>query len=170
MGGELHEGERLGAVPPLPESGARRLVRLTTIDVGPLRRHREYRLLWLGLAVSFFGSEIAYVAIPYQAYRLTGSTAVVGLLALVELVPLLASAVIGGAFADAVDRRTMVRFCELGLALLSGLLLVNSLLPRPQLWILFVDAALAAALVGFLRPSLDSLTPRLVSKNELTAA
>ncbi len=170
MPGELHEGERLGAVPPVPESGPRRIVRLATIDIGPLRRHRDYRLLWLGLAVSFFGSEVAYVAIPYQTYKLTGSTAVVGLLALVELAPLLTSAVIGGAFADAVDRRRMVRFCELGLALLSGLLLVNSLLPHPQLWILFVDAALAAALVGFLRPSLDSLTPRLVSKDELTAA
>ncbi len=170
MGDELHEGQRLGAVPPVPESGARRVVRLASIDLGPLRRHRDYRLLWTGLAVSFFGSEIAYVAIPYQTYKLTGSTAVVGLLALAELVPLLTSAVIGGAFADAVDRRKMVRFCELGLALLSGVLLVNSMLPHPRLWVLFVDAAFAAVLVGFLRPSLDSLTPRLVDKHELTAA
>ena len=166
----LHESERLGPAPPVPVSGVRRLIGLAALDLGPLRRHREYRLLWIGLAVSFFGSEMTYVAVPYQTYRLTGSTAVVGLLALVELVPLLTSAVVGGALADAVDRKRMVRFTELGLALLAGLLLANSLLPHPQLWILFVVAALSAALVGFLRPSLDSLTPRLVERDELTAA
>ena len=168
--GPLHEGERLGPAPPVPESGARRLAQLTAIDLGPLRRHRDYRLLWIGLAVSFFGTEMTYVAVPYQTYKLTGSTAVVGLLALVELVPLLASAVVGGAFADAIDRRRMVRFTEIGLAGLSALLLVNSLLPSPQLWIIFVVAALSAGLGGFLRPSLDALTPRLVERDELIAA
>jgi MFS family permease len=167
---ELHEAERLGAAPPVPESGARRLVGLAAIDIGPLRRHREYRLLWTGLAVSFFGSQVAFVAVPYQVYHLTGSTAVVGLLALVALVPLLLSAVVGGAFADAVDRRKMVRIAEGGLALCSTALLVNSLLPSPQVWVLFVVEAVAAALAGFLRPSLDSLTPRLVDRDELIAA
>lgn len=166
----LNEAERLGPAPPVPQSGVRRLVNLAAIDVGPLRRHREYRLLWIGLAVSFFGSEISFVAVPYQVYTLTGSTAVVGMLALVALVPLLLSAIVGGALADAVDRRRMVRFAELGLAACSGLLLVNALLPHPQVWVLFVVEAFAAALGGFLRPSLDSLTPRLVEKDELTAA
>jgi hypothetical protein len=69
---QLHEAERLGAAPPVPEGGTRRLVRLGAIDVGPLRRHFEYRLLWIGLAVSFFGSQVAF---PYQVYKLTGSNA-----------------------------------------------------------------------------------------------
>ena len=59
---QLHEAERLGPAPPVPESGARRLVGLAAIDLGPLRRHRDYRLLSFGQAVSFFGSVIAYVA------------------------------------------------------------------------------------------------------------
>jgi MFS family permease len=166
----FNEAERLGPAPPVPQSGMRKLFSLAAIDLGPLRRHREYRLLWIGLAVSFFGSEISFVAVPYQTYKLTGSTAVVGLLALVALVPLLLSAIVGGAFADAVDRRKMVRFAELGLAVCSGLLLANALLPRPQVWVLFVVEAFAAGLGGFLRPSLDSLTPRLLEKDELIAA
>ena len=151
-GDELHEAERLGPAPPVPESGPRRLVRLAAIDLGPLRRHRDYRLLWFGLAVSFFGSEISYVAVPYQAYALTGSTAVVGLLALVALAPLLLSAIVGGALADAVDRRRMVLITELGLAALSGVLLVNALLPQPRLWLLFVVEALAASLAASCDP------------------
>ena len=165
----LHEGDRLGAAPPVPEGGPRQLVRLAAIDIGPLRRHRDYRLLWIGRAVSLFGSEITYVAIPYQVYRLTGSVAVVGLISLVELVPLLTSAVLGGAFADAVDRRRMLLLTELGLAASSGVLVFNALLPSPQLWVLFVVAALSASLTGFQRPSLDALTPRLVERDELMA-
>jgi MFS family permease len=167
--GPLHEAERLGASPPIPESGVRRLVKLAAIDFGPLRRHRDYRLLWIGRAVSLFGSEITYVAIPYQVYHLTGSVAVVGLISLVELAPLLTSAVLGGAFADAVDRRRMMVLTELGLAASAAVLLVNALLPNPQLWVLFVVAALSASLTGFQRPSLDALTPRLVGKDELLA-
>jgi MFS family permease len=167
--GPLHEGERLGPAPPVPESGARRLVRLAAMDFGPLRRHRDYRLLWIGRAVSLFGSEITYVAIPYQVYHLTGSVAVVGLISLVELAPLLLSAVLGGAFADAVDRRRMMLLTELGLAACSAILVMNALLLSPQLWLLFVVAALAASLTGFQRPSLDALTPRLVEKDELLA-
>ena len=55
----------------------------------------------------------------------------------------------------------MVFITELGLAACSSVLLVNALLPGPKLWLLFVVEAISAALVGFLRPSLDALTPRL---------
>ena len=61
------------------------------MDLAPLR-HRDYRLLFVAQAVSFFGTMITYVALPYQMYRVTGSTLAVGLLGLAELVPLLATA------------------------------------------------------------------------------
>ena len=171
-----HEAERLGPVPPVPavaveDTGPlRRLVGLTTIDTGPFRRHREYRLLYIGQALSFFGAMLTYVAIPFQVYHLTGSSLAVGLLSLAELVPLLFTALIGGALADAVDRRRMLQFAELALALVTVLLLFNSLLPEPRVWVLFLAAPLGAAFDGFLRPALDSMVPRLVPRDELTAA
>ena len=166
----LHEGERLAPAPPVPEGGVRGLIRLAAIDLGPLRRHRDFRLLFAGQAVSFFGSMITYVALPYQAYRLSGSSLVVGLLGFAELVPLLSTAFVGGALADAVDRRWMMRITELSLAGASGVLVANALLPSPQLWLLFVVAALMAGLDGLQRPSLEALTPRLVTREELPAA
>src|SRR5206468_4615679 len=93
-----------------------------------------------------------------------------GLLGLVELVPLLFTAFVGGALADAVDRRWMVRITELSLAGASGVLVFNALLPSPQLWVIFVVAALMAGLDGLQRPSLEALTPRLVEREELPAA
>jgi MFS family permease len=148
----------------------RRLARLATIDIGPLRRRRDFRLLWIGLGVSFFGSMITYVALPYQAYRLSGSSLVVGLLGLAELAPLLLAAFIGGALADAIDRRRMTQLTEISFALASLVLVGNALLPHPQLWLLFVMSALLATLDGLQRPSLDALVPRLVERDELAAA
>ncbi|MEO8290608.1 MAG: MFS transporter [Gaiellaceae bacterium] len=140
------------------------------MDVGPLRRHRDYRLLFAGQAFSFFGSMVTYVALPYQVYQLTGSSLAVGLLSLAELGPLLVTAFIGGALADAIDRRRMRQFAELALGIAVVVLLVNSLLERPQVWVLFVIAPVMAGLDGFQRPSLDSMIPRLVTREELPAA
>src|SRR5262249_41321621 len=84
------------------------------VDLRPLR-HRDYRFLYAAQFVSFLGSMITYVALPWQTYRLTHSTLAVGLLGLAELLPLLFTAFVGGALADSVDRRRMVIATEVGL-------------------------------------------------------
>jgi MFS family permease len=171
-GPDLPESERLGPVPPVEPGGgrARRLAHLAAIDIGPLRRHRDFRLLFIGQGLSMLGSMVTYVAVPFQAYDLTGSSLTVGLISLAELPPILIIPFVSGAFADYVDRRRLVQFAEVGLALCTVALLVNSLLPDPELWVLFVVAPLGAAFYAVERPPLDSLEPRLVEKHELTAA
>jgi MFS family permease len=139
------------------------------MDLTPLRESRDLRILFVGGGISFAGSMLTYVALPYQAYALSHSSLVVGLLSLAELVPLLAMAFVGGALADVVDRRRMVRLTEVGLCFASGLLIVNSLLSRPQLWVLFVVSVLFATLDGLQRPSLDAMVPRLVRPELLPA-
>jgi MFS family permease len=167
------EAERLSAAPPPaeppPKPPGQRL-RGHLIDVGPLRRHRDFRLLTLGQSISFLGSMITYVAVPFQVYELTGSSLQVGLLGLVELVPILIMAFVGGALADAVDRRRMVRLTEGALLLASLVLLVNASLDQPRVWVLYVLAAVMAALDGLQRPSLEALLPRLVTTEELAPA
>src|SRR2546429_737578 len=66
------------------------------VDTGPLRRHPGLRRLWTGQVVASVGSQLTVVAVGYQTYRLTGSTAMVGLVSLGQLVPLLAGSVLGG--------------------------------------------------------------------------
>src|SRR5258705_4753582 len=91
------------------------------MDLAPLR-HRNYRLLYVGQAVSLLGTMITYVALPYQMYRLTGSSLSVGLLGLAELISLLATAFLGGMLADVVDRRRMALGTDIALAAGSGAL------------------------------------------------
>jgi MFS family permease len=143
---------------------------MATIDLGPLRRHRDFRLLFAGQAVTFLGSMVTYVALPYQAYQLSGSSLVVGLLGIAELCPLLVAAFVGGALADARDRRRMLQLTELAFAACSLVLLGNAVLASPQLWLLFVVSAVMAGLDGLQRPSLEALIPRLVERDELPAA
>ena len=59
---------------------------------------------------------------------------------------------------------------EAGMCLLIGVLLVNALLPDPQLWPIYLVAGLAAALDGLQRPSLEAMIPRLVPHDQLAAA
>jgi len=139
------------------------------LDISPLLRNRDYRLLYAGQLVSAFGSMITYVAVPDQIWELTHSSLAVGMLSAVQLVPLLLFALLGGAYADSMDRRKLLVISEVFLALGSLILAVNALLPRPSVFLVFGVSAAMSALNGFHRPALDALTPRLVNRDDLRA-
>jgi MFS family permease len=120
--------------------------------------------------VAYLGSQAAEVALLVQAQRITGSPLVVGTLGLAELVPLVVFGLYGGVLADRFDRRALMRWCEPGLGACAVLLLVNSLLPRPLLWPLYVIAGLMMAFASLQRPAFEAATPRIVPRAQLTAA
>ena len=167
---ETGPGEIEAGVAATPgRAGVLGLLHGLAIDFSPLR-HKQFRLLWSGQVVSFLGSQITYVALQYQVYELTRSELAVGLMALCELVPLLTMAFVGGALADAVDRRKLVLWTEALLALVPVFLLLNVTVGEPRIWPLYVLAAFAAGIDGLGRPSLWALLPRLVPKEQLPAA
>jgi MFS family permease len=139
------------------------------LDLTPLRTSRDYRLVFTGGAVSGFGSFITYVTIPFQVAAITKDPLAVGLLGLCELLPLLIMAFVGGALADYLDRRLLVRGGEFALAALCAVLLVNALSDRPHLWLLYAVAAVTAAIDGVQRPALEAMIPRLVKPEEIPA-
>jgi MFS family permease len=140
------------------------------VDLSPLRKSREYRLLYTGQTVSLFGSMLTFVAVPYQVFRLSHSSLWVGLLGAFQLVPLLAAALYGGALADALDRRRMLVVAELALTACSAALALNARLAEPNLVLVFVLAAVMSAISGFHQPALQAMTQELVSRDDQTAA
>ncbi|MEK6333783.1 MAG: MFS transporter [Acidobacteriota bacterium] len=132
------------------------------LDISPLKISRDYRLLFFGQLISAFGSAIAFVVLPVQVYQLTGSTLLVGLLSASEFVLILLMAFVGGAYADFVDKRKMLRLTEVGHALVAAMLVWNALLSRPQVWLLFVGAALHAGLAALQRPSFEAMLQKLL--------
>ena len=139
-------------------------------DVEPLRTSRDFRLVFASRTITLFGSQATEVALLVQARQLTGSAVAVGLLGAVELVPLVVFGLCGGALADRLDRRRLIRWCEAGLGGCAALLLINASLPRPVVWPLYLIAAVMMALAALQRPSLDASVPRIVSRDQLTAA
>src|SRR5215467_1491818 len=134
-----------------------------------MRHSRDFRLLYLGQASSYVGIMICYVALPYQAYKLSQSSLVVGLLSCAELLPVLAAGLIGGTLADALERRKLIMITQAAAVAFAGLLVLNAVAWR-QLWVLFVLAGLLAGAFGVQRPSVDAIVPRLVRHDDLPAA
>lgn len=141
---------------------------LFSLDISPLKENPNYRWLYLGQFVSFFGSMITYVAIPYQMYELTGSTFHVGMLGIVQLIPLVISGFWGGALADSLDRRKLVVTMEV-LAGFGNLLLAAFVLSGSKaFWVIYLLSGLMAICKGLERPAMDALTQQLFKKEEIS--
>jgi len=139
------------------------------LDITPLRVSRDYRLLFFGQLISFFGTMMTFVVVPLQMYELTQSNLYVGLLGVAEFIPMFGLAFLGGALADALDRRKILRLTEIGQTITTAILLGNALLPQPKIWVLFVVVALHAGLAGLQRPSFEALIPKIVPLEYMSA-
>ena len=139
------------------------------LDISPLRVSRDYRLLFFGQLISFFGSMMTFVVVPWQMHELTGSNAMVGYIYFVEFIPMVILAFVGGALADFFDKRKMLRLTEFGQAAASILLLVNSLLPQPRIWVLFICVAMHAGLAALQRPAFESFIQQIIPPELMSA-
>jgi MFS family permease len=139
-------------------------------DLSPLRRHRSFRLLWLGQLVSNVGTQVRLVALPYQIYLLTGSPFHVGLIGLFQAIPLIGLPLLGGVLADRVDRRRVLIATQSGLAASSLVLAIVTQIGFTELWVLYVLTAVSASFSAIDQPARGSLVPTLVERSELPAA
>jgi MFS family permease len=145
-------------------------LRAMRLDVTPLRASRDFRLLFGAGTIFYFGAMITYVAIPYQLYTLTGSNAAVGLIGLVELVPILVGGLYGGALADHVDRRRLLVTTGVVQAVATALLALNAARDDVAVWPLYVLAFVLASTSALQRPSREALLPRTVKHDQIMAA
>ena len=145
-------------------------MRKYAIDLSPLKKYRDFKLLFTAGLFSYFGSMITFVALPFQVKELTGSFWAVGLIGVVEIIPLIVFGLYGGVLADYLDRKKMIWFTEFGTLIATSILLINSLQEKPSVILIFVIAAIFAALSGLKRPSQDAILPRLVNHDDLPSA
>ena len=144
--------------------------RSLALDVSPLRDSVPYRALWTGQVVSLAGTNMRYVAVPWQIYDLTGSTVAVGLIGLAEVVPLVFFSIFGGAIADRMDRRRLVARANLGLIASTGALAGVALVDAPPLWAIYALVATASAFGALDQPARSAMIPSLVGPAKLPAA
>jgi MFS family permease len=140
------------------------------VDLSPLRRNRQFSLLFYGQLVSMAGSNVTMVAVPYQVYLETHSSLWVGLASLIQLPFLIAGSLWGGVMGDRLNRRTLLAADSLILAVLSAGLALNAQLHHAHFVVLVSLAALAAGSAGFSSPIRTAVIPKLVPSNQLVAA
>ena len=145
-------------------------MRNLAIDLTPLRKYRDFRFIFTAGLFSYFGSMITFVALPFQIKELTGSYWMVGLIGVVEIIPLIIFGLYGGVLADHVDRKKMIWVTEFGTLIATFILFLNALRDKPSVILIFIIAAIFAALSGLKRPSQDAILPRLVNHADLPSA
>ena len=140
------------------------------IDTAPLR-NPAYRRLFGGVAATMLGQQMTLVAVPFQVYALTRSSLLVGVTSIVALVPLIVFGLLGGAIADAMDRRRLMLITSTGAAVTSTLLAVQALLPGGgNLAVLWVLAACVSGFAAVNQPTRSAVIPALVGPEGVAGA
>jgi MFS family permease len=140
------------------------------LDLGPLRRSREFRVLFSGQLAVLFASQLAMVAIPFQVYALTRSSLQVGTVSLAQLVPLVIGALVGGSIDDAIDRRRLLVVTSGLLGLASAALAVNASLTHPSILVIYLVSAVAAGVGGVASTTATASVSSFVLADQLLAA
>ena len=145
-------------------------LRSVLVDIEPIKRDRDFRMLWLGQLVNGVGRQVTVVALPLELWNLTHNSLAIGGLAIVQLVPILFFSLGGGAIADAVDRRRLLIVTQMLLAVASLLFVFLAWQPEPPVWGFYVVAFFAAGVSAVDGPARSSALPRLVPRERLPAA
>lgn len=140
------------------------------MDLSPLRGGQDFRLLFAGFLGALIGTLMTSVAVAWQVYDLTGSSAQVGLVSLARAVPLVVGVLAGGVLADRYDRRLLMLATRLPLTLVAVALTANALLPDPHLWLIYVATGVTGLLAGLGGPAMLAAIPALVGTERLAAA
>lgn len=106
----------------------------------PLRHNRDFRLLWIGHAVSELGSSISTIAYPLLVLALTGSASDAGIVGFVGMAPFALLQLPVGALVDRWDRKRVMLFSDAVRALIVGFVAVAVATDRASLLLLGVAA------------------------------
>jgi MFS family permease len=141
--------------------------------VFPALQHRNFRLLWLGLLVSFSGNFMQTAAILWHVSLLAPPdhrALALGMVGLVRVVPVIGFSLLSGVAADALDRRRLMIVTQSMMAALAFILAALTFHGLSAVWPIYVLAACSSAAGAFDLPARQSLVPNLVPPEHLPNA
>lgn len=140
-----------------------------TDRLGPLSEPL-FRRYWSGQAVSHLGDRMTPVALAFAVLGLGGSATDLGLVVAAGVVPLALLLLVGGVWADRLDRRRVMLACDAVRAVVQGLLAALLIGGVARIWHLAVLAALSGAAQAFFEPAMTGMVPQVVSAHRLGQA
>jgi MFS family permease len=136
-------------------------------------RHRNFRLLWIGLLVSFSGTFMQSAAVLWHVSILVPAdkrAIALGVVGLVRIVPVIVFSLISGVAADAFDRRRLMLMTQTMMAILAAILAVLTFRGLDAVWPIYLLTAVSAGAGAFDLPARQALTPNLVPREHLPNA
>jgi MFS family permease len=133
-------------------------------------RNRDFVIFWIGQTISVLGDAFALVAMPLLVLQATGSIAQMGLVTATAAICRVATGIFAGIIVDNVDRRRLMIWCDIGLALLYGSIPVVWWTHGPQRWLIFVVAGLGGSLGMFFSVSYVAAVANIVTRDHITLA
>jgi MFS family permease len=128
-----------------------------------LRRNRDLRTLFIAQVVSYAGDWFAYIALLGLVRDLTGSSLLVALVFVAQVIPAFLLAPVAGAAADRFDRRKIIVLASAVQAVAALSLLAVG---PGRVWLAFVAVAAVAALAAFVPPAAQAAVPNLTHDDE----
>ncbi|MFJ9588295.1 MFS transporter [Streptomyces acidicola] len=139
------------------------------LDVTPLRSSPPFRRLWIGQTLSGLGSQMTAVAVMFQIWQTTGSTAWTGAVGLAQAIPLVTLGLLAGSVVDRVDRRKFYLLTTGGQAVCSLLLALQGFVGNvPVGGVLLLVAAQSCFTAGG-GPASRTFIPHLLPEHQLAA-
>jgi MFS family permease len=135
-----------------------------------VRKHRNYRLFFMGQVISNTGTWMQRVAQAWLVLSLTGSPVSVGILALCQFMPFTLFSLVAGVVVDRLDAWRTVIGTQFTQLLLAAVIAVVALAGVAEAWHVYVIAALMGLVQVLDAPSRQSLTFRMVGPAELPNA
>jgi MFS family permease len=139
------------------------------LDTRPLRSSAPFRRVWAGGVLSTVGGQLAVVAVLQQTWDLTASPLAVGAIGLAQAVPMVVFGMVGGALADAIDRRRLVLVTTLGQMVGAGLLAAQAFAGLDSLGVLLALVALQSAGGALGAPARRTFAARLLPADQVGA-
>ncbi len=147
------------------------LLRFNTRAFVSVKKHRNYRLFFLGQTVSLPGTWIQRFAQAWLVYTLTHHSAIaVGVLAFAQFLPFTLFSLIVGVFVDRFDPRRIVLATQAASMTLASIMAAITLSGVVQPWHVYVIGFLAGTVQVLDAPARQQLTYRMVGRNELQNA
>ena len=139
-------------------------------------RNPIYRLYYYSLIGHWAPMQMQMVTRTLLIYRITGSGAILGMMALAHSIPMLVLSLYGGALADRLEKRNILIYSQAGSALITlgvGLALSLSYLSQDvpgSYWVLIASSAAQGIIMGLMMPSRASMVPEIVEPRDLMNA
>ncbi|HET9581990.1 MAG TPA: MFS transporter [Gemmatimonadota bacterium] len=133
-------------------------------------RHPNYRLFWVGALISNVGSWMQNVAQGWLVLELTDSAFMLGLVGFAGTVPMLVFLLVGGVYADRLDRRRLLIAAMSAMMVFAGVLALLTYVSVVRVWHVFVLSLLSGTGLAMAAPAYQAFVHDLVGRRDLQNA